>query len=120
MCLAFFRGKGYSDKFTEHMRKMKGVLAKNPVVKVAATTDDICSHCPNNIEGECEKPDKVAGYDRKVLELCGLDAGTEIQWKEFEGLVWSCILRRGIREDICGDCQWSALCYLTESKKSDR
>ncbi len=46
MCLAFFRGKGYSDEFTEHMGKMKRFLDQNPVVRILAGTDEICGPCP--------------------------------------------------------------------------
>lgn len=110
MCLAYFKGKGYSAEFTEHMGKVKRELEKNPKVRIIDETDDICGHCPNNVSGVCTSMDKVAGYDHKALALCGLEAGTELEWKAFEGLVRSRILDAGKRKAVCGDCQWNDVC----------
>ena len=110
MCLAYFRGKGYSDEFSEHMKFIKESLEGNPNIYIVEETDDICRKCPNNRLGICEKPEKTAGYDKKVLELCGLAAGTQIEWKQFEKLVRENILETGKRSAVCGDCQWNSLC----------
>ena len=110
MCLAFFKGKGYSDEFTKHMGRMKAALEENPKVCIINRTDDICGHCPNNKSGICETADKVAGYDNKVLELCHLEPGAEMEWKVFEDLVKSAVLYKGKRKAVCGDCQWDSLC----------
>lgn len=110
MCLAFFVGKGYSGKFTEHMGMVKQELEKNPRVCIVDETDEICRYCPNNVSGICTSG-QPAGYDGKVLELCGLAAGEELEWKEFEDLVRSRILDTGRRKTVCGDCQWDFLCY---------
>lgn len=110
MCLAFFKGKGYSGEFTDHMGKMKTVLERNPKVRIINETDDICGHCPNNISGTCNTPDKVSEYDNKVLELCRLEPGAEMEWKAFEELVGCAILNKGRRKAVCGDCQWDSLC----------
>ena len=37
MCLAFFRGKGYSGGFTAHMAQVKETLAQDPAVRLALT-----------------------------------------------------------------------------------
>lgn len=110
MCLAFFQGNGYSEEFTEHMGKIKQELEKNPRVCLADGTDDICAHCPHRVSGACRSAEKVAAYDRKVLALCGLEAGAELEWKVFEGLVKNKILDQGKRKAVCGDCQWDSLC----------
>lgn len=110
MCLAFFQGNGYSEEFTEHMGKIKQELEKNPRVRLADGTDDICAHCPHCVSGACRSAEKVAAYDRKVLALCGLEAGAELEWKVFEGLVKKKILDQGKRKAVCGDCQWDSLC----------
>lgn len=110
MCLAYFIGKGYSEEFTGHMAKMKRELGKNPEVCIVDEADDICGHCPNNVSGICTSMDKVAGYDHKVLALCGLEVGAELEWEVFEGLVKSRILDTGKRKGICADCQWSGMC----------
>ena len=122
MCFAFFQGKGYSGAFTENMWKMKERLQQNPEVVLLQETDDVCAKCPNNQNGRCistaEKevpegvpsPEKAAGYDGQVFACCGLTPGVRMKWKDFEELVRERILEAGIREAICGDCQWNELC----------
>ena len=137
MCLAFFQGKGYSSMFTQHMARVKEALEEHPgqPVRVIASSDVICSACPELMQeekparsreaqgaeigphscpgiraGVCRSAEKTERYDRAVLKLCGLEEGTSIQWQEFEHLVEERILRAGKRQSICGDCQWNALC----------
>lgn len=112
MCFSFFQGKGYSGEFTDNMWAMKEKLNENPEVILLEETDDVCAHCPNNQEGSCVSLDQVAGYDRQVLALCGLSAGVQIKWKDFEKLVRENILVPGRREEICGGCEWNELCKL--------
>lgn len=110
MCFSFFRGKGYSGEFTDNMWAMQKKLALNPEVILLQETDDVCAHCPNNRKGFCVSMERTAAYDRQVLDLCGLEAGTRIRWKEFEKLVWENVLLPDKRKGICGECEWNELC----------
>ena len=110
MCFAYYCGKGYNNEFTEHMWQMKGHLDKNPIVILQAQADDICEACPNNRKGVCEKDNKAADYDRQVLSMLELHEGDTMRWLEFSRLVGKQILEVGMREQICGKCQWNHLC----------
>ena len=110
MCISFFVGKGYSDDFTAHMTSMIHALSTNPIICLSAETDVICTKCPNNTKGNCITVKKVKQYDREVLKLCNLENGTRMHYSEFSQLVHKLILQPGLREEICGDCQWNALC----------
>lgn len=110
MCFSFFQGKGYSGEFTENMRKMKELLARNPKVMLLCGTDDVCAHCPNNQEGICNSSEKAERYDRQTFTLCGLSENTVLFWEEYEALVRENIIAAGRRVDVCGDCEWSELC----------
>ena len=110
MCLAYYVGQGYSDGFTFHMGQMLERFLQNPAVRLTAATDEICSACPNNDGGRCVTGDKVKRYDHAVLAACGLAAGTELPFLDFAQRVQTHILSPELREAICGDCQWSALC----------
>lgn len=112
MCLAFFKGKGYSGEFTEHMAEVKNMLDKNPVICIIDETDIICGACPNNRVGKCTAAEKVAEYDRQVLMRCRLSKGQTLSFFEFRKLVYDNILLPGKREEICGDCQWNPLCVF--------
>lgn len=112
MCLAFFQGKGYSSNFTKHMAQVQQQLSDNPLVCVIDELDEICTVCPNHHDGVCETQEKVEEYDRQVLLRCGLSAGTVMPFRDFQKLVYDRILLSGKREEICGDCEWTALCRL--------
>ncbi|MBD5521819.1 MAG: DUF1284 domain-containing protein [Lachnospiraceae bacterium] len=110
MCLAYFKGYGYSDEFAVHMQKVQDYLKTDAIVRLTVETDIICSKCPNNINGDCEKPELVARYDSEVLRRCGLSAGEGLEFTEFFRLVQENILAPKLRGEICGDCQWDEIC----------
>ena len=112
MCLAFFKGKGYSNEFTKHMKEVKNRLETNPLVCIIDGTDAICSACPNNENGICGAEEKVAKYDKKVILCCNIKTGEVMSFSDFEKLVYDNILRPGKREEICGDCEWNSLCQF--------
>ena len=113
MCLAFFQGKGYGSEFVRHMGRVKSELEKNPTVCIIGQTDRICSACPNNEQGICSTGEKVAEYDKQVLSRCGLSEEAVMPFLDFEKLVYDKILLiPGMREEICGDCQWNSLCHF--------
>lgn len=116
LCLAFFQGKGYSGAFVENMARMKAVLEENPGICLTGETDEICAACPNNLGGRCSSGEKVSRYDREVLRRCGVSVGDTLPYRDFEALVIRHILEAGQREEICGDCQWDALCHWEKSK----
>ena len=113
VCLYFFQGKGYSGEFVENMSRMKAILEKNPEISLMNSPDDICAACPNRLTETCAE--KASRYDREVLRRCGLSAGERLPYREFSRKVIETILRRGVRAEICGDCQWSSLCRWEET-----
>lgn len=72
MCLAYFKGEGYSNGFSAHMQEMLDIFQKGAKIQLHADTDEICSACPNNEKGCCSSFSLVEAYDNAVLELCGL------------------------------------------------
>lgn len=110
LCLCFFQGKGYSGEFVKNMTEKKMALERNPLVRLTDQTDEICRACPNNRSGQCLSDEKAARYDREVLARCGLTPGEVLPYRELEARVLETILIPGHREEICGDCQWTALC----------
>lgn len=90
MCIPRFGGKGYSKEFCKNMQKIKSCIG-NENYKLVDECDDICAHCPNNINGICKDNDKVSKYDIKVRTA----------------------LEQGITplpKDICTDCKWYYIC----------
>ena len=120
MCLAYFKGEGYSNGFSAHMQEMLDIFQKGAKIQLHADTDEICSACPNNREGQCTDLTLVEKYDNAVLEACGLadgelENGQIMEFDDFTDVVQKKILASGKRKEICGNCQWNSIC---ESQKS--
>lgn len=116
MCLAYFVGEGYSDGFSAHMAATLAALTAERPVRLTVGTDAICGACPNNLRGVCRDRALVEDYDRAVLARCGLSEGGTLPFGTFAGLVQNNILAAGLRRDICGGCQWDALCSAQRSR----
>ena len=116
MCMAYFAGYGYSDGFTAHMGQLLSSLTPETSVRLTVDTDCVCSACPNNQNGVCDKPELVAAYDNAVLSLCGLQAGEVLPFGRFTELVQSRILSPGLRPSVCGGCQWNGICGTRQSR----
>lgn len=119
MCMAYFIGYGYSDGFSAHMAQLLRELSPERPVRLTVGTDAVCGPCPNNVEGICSKPALVAGYDRAVLERCGLEEGQILPFGTFTAMVQKKILSPGLRPGICGTCQWNDICVSHPSRWED-
>ena len=83
MCLAYFKGEGYSDGFSAHMQEMLDIFQKGAKIQLHADTDEICSACPNNEKGCCSSFSLVEAYDNAVLDLCGLENGQIMEFDDY-------------------------------------
>ncbi len=112
MCFQFYEGKGYSAEFTDHMGRVIRALSEAPEATVSLTvsSDAVCAHCPNRTGGTCQSADKVRRYDEAVLRACGLADGDELAYIDFIASVRTKILKKGLRQSICGDCEWNEIC----------
>ncbi|MBD5162029.1 MAG: DUF1284 domain-containing protein [Oscillibacter sp.] len=116
MCMAYFVGHGYSGGFTAHMARLLETLTPETPVRLTVDTDAVCGPCPNNRGGLCDKPELVAGWDREVLRLCGLEENQILPFGAFTALVQERILAPGLRSGICGSCQWNEICAAHPSR----
>lgn len=111
LCLHFFEGKGYSDKFTANMTSVKSALEQlDPWIELVRGSDIICGSCPNNINGVCSSDEKVSRYDKAVLSLCGIDTDCELSFSRLQSIVLEKIIYPHRLEEVCGDCQWNYIC----------
>lgn len=116
MCLAYFKGRGYSDGFSRHMQEMLDLFEKNVKICLVKDTDEICSACPNNQSGNCSSAGQVSDYDQAVLLECGLEEGAEMPFLEFAKKVQEAIILTDKRTGICGSCQWNFICADQKSR----
>lgn len=116
MCLAYFKGMGYSDGFSVHMQEMLEIFQKGANIRLHVDTDEICSACPNNEKGRCSSCSLVEKYDIAVLDLCGLKKEQVMDFDAFTAKVQKEILSSGKRKEICGKCQWNSICENQRSR----
>lgn len=90
MCIPRYIGEGYSEAFCKNLEKIKNNLKNNNYILVDCC-DDVCTYCPNNIDGKCKDEDKVSRYDEAVKE------------KIIKG-------EKPEPKDICKDCCWLYIC----------
>lgn len=116
MCLAYFKGKGYSNRFSAHMQEMLELFQKGAKIKLYVDTDAICAACPNNVCARCVEHSLVERYDRAVLKLCQFSEGEEMSFAQFVNRVETQILSCGKRQEICKGCKWDYICRSEKSR----
>lgn len=112
LCIQHFIGKGYSEDFVDHMTKVIRELERDDdsLIQLVVKADTICSHCPHNQEALCISGQKVEQYDRKCLELCNLEEGKILTWKEYKDITKRNIIDVDKLEKVCINCGWIAIC----------
>ena len=117
LCIMFFEGKGYSEDFVENMYAVKERLSDNLQQIIPTVNEDIiCTVCPNNNNGVCVSQEKVCGFDRKVLDLCGAAENTPILLSEITDSAIKNIIEKNLLKTVCGSCEWNYICLA----KADR
>lgn len=111
LCLNFFIGYGYSDKFTKHMANLKAQLEEsNPETEILSGEDMFCEECPHN-KGKCESYEKVNALDENVIKESGIKPGDTMRYFEFEEIIRNKIIKAGKLESVCANtCEWASIC----------
>ncbi len=111
LCVHFFEGKGYSERFISHMSHIIDVLkTDDPYVSLTSSCDIICEGCPHNIGGVCDTADKVGGFDSRALKAMGLRDGDSLSWSELSRLSKERIISSGKLPEVCDGCMWLSIC----------
>ena len=120
LCLQGFRGEGYSAAFVKNMAEVHRTLAEHPetLLEVLISPDVVCGACPHQQTSGCtlngdRSEEEMRDQDRVVLEKLGLEAGSQVRWREILKRI-----RRSVGGDdlpsICGTCRWLPLGYCRE------
>lgn len=123
LCMQGFQGYGYSRDFVANMTQIIKNINSSPdlELEITAECDVICSCCPYNEKGVCEKnPDsagKLSNMDKHVIKKLGLREGAKVKAKDIPSLLKT-KLRGPDIEDVCGDCGWKEKCKAFSSKMS--
>ena len=109
VCLLNFRGKGYSDAFSQNMAAMQERLFAHPEEDICITkgADDLCAQCPNRRGAACTSEHPPI-FDENVLRMTGLSYGQVLTWEDFSEATRPISLYQ--LEESCLDCEWLELC----------
>lgn len=110
LCVLFFEGKGYSQEFVENMTSF--VSEPSTTLQLTTGCDTLCQACPHNQNGYCEDEAKVSLFDQRTMDLAGagLETDQPIPLRELCQRVYDTILQQGLLAEVCGECEWAALC----------
>lgn len=122
LCLQGFQGYGYDAGFVENMTEINSLRQREDVkIAVCDHPDDICSACPNLMNGICTDEDEneeIVRMDRKVLE--------KLPKREFESskdlfdLINRKFPSRESVKDICDNCRWMKECLFISEKNNSQ
>ena len=126
LCLQTFTGRGYSEEFVRHMTLVKRQLTRDPrtAIELVSGVDDLCAHCPNNVDGQCTS-DNPALFDSKVsrkLYSTGIispDAASKDHPGKrpvLTGIPDALEISSSVLEECCPGCEWKELCLSIAGK----
>lgn len=118
ICALFFEGKGYSQPFIENMTAFLDEPGR--LLLITDACDSLCQACPNTSRGRCADEGKVSLFDQRALTLSGgrFGIGETVAFNEICQIVYEDILQQGLLAEVCGACEWAALCQ-GKSRRGD-
>lgn len=121
LCILGFRGFGYDEKFVKNMDEIIRKLNNehDMLIKAVDSVDNICSMCPNNVNGECteeEYPGSVKVKDKVILKILGIEVGEVVRYKDVVDKIKENMTEEKMM-NICKDCEWFNLGYCLEGIK---
>ena len=129
LCLQTFTGHGYSEEFVRHMALVKRQLTREPrtAIELVSGVDDLCAHCPNNVDGQCTS-ENPALFDALVLRrlndigIAGMispAAGSNDHPGKLlvlPGIPDALEMSASVLEECCPACEWKELCMSIAGK----
>ena len=122
LCLNGFQGYGYDKAFVENMTLINS-KRKLPqtTVTLCDCDDDICTSCPNLIDGICEdktQNERIVSMDREVLKK--LDNSKEHNSTELFNKIDEIFDTEESVSKICFNCKWSEKCLFYQKLSNNR
>lgn len=105
LCITFFQGKGYSDRFVENMTEFVASL-KGKTLLLVTEPDAVCSACPHLLEN-CPNAKK---YDKLAARICEVEFDKAVPAEQLFEMVMDKIVLPDKLEQVCGDCEWFSTC----------
>lgn len=111
ICLHFFHGKGYDDRFVSNLREIMR-RAEDEEILVCAGADDVCSSCFHLKDSFCcsapGAEDEIRAMDLKAFSLLARQPGEKIAWSNIRGRLPD--IFNEWRASFCMECDWRGVC----------
>ncbi|NPV92933.1 MAG: DUF1284 domain-containing protein [Firmicutes bacterium] len=114
ICLRFFLGEGYSQKFIDNLKDLVERAEKREVIEVVAGGDDVCRFCPSLVDDRCSNDDPgIRQLDSIALKRLGAAVGELVYWPELGTRLESA--PPGWLDAFCEGCIWEAVCQRVKA-----
>jgi len=111
ICLHFFSGKGYDQKFISNLRLILE-KASHSGVEIVTGADDICVACIHLKNEKCsyseQADDEIRKMDRFALRALRENVGSKIQWNIIKEKIPS--IFPSWAKKYCKKCTWEKVC----------
>jgi hypothetical protein len=108
------------------MTLVRDQLIREPLtpVELVSGVDDLCAHCPNNVDGQCTS-DNPALFDSKVsrkLYSSGIISPDAVSKDHpgkqpvLTGIPDALEISSSVLEECCPGCEWKELCLKVAGK----
>jgi uncharacterized protein len=117
LCIQGFQGYGYTPDFERHMANIVNLLNLDPSVKlqIIAGTDEICCHCPYEINGLCERysdsQEGIVKVDNLVIDKAVFVENKIYSFQNAINLIDNNLSHEDVTE-ICFKCSWKDKCLF--------
>ena len=114
LCIATYRGKGYSAEFVANMSRVWAAARAGQVGEVTATAgaDPICRACPHPQETEdpesCRFHTSIAARDRRMIAAMGWEENQQVSFAEVMDDVH--VRHQDLMAKVCFGCDWVPIC----------
>ncbi|MHC1679806.1 MAG: DUF1284 domain-containing protein [Methanomassiliicoccales archaeon] len=112
LCTRTFGGRGYDYRFVANMEEVVTCL-RSPnelVIRLDISCDDICSQCPNAVQGLCKDHESVVDKDRSAALFLSLPDEGAFPARPLLEMVEERLRELDDIRLICGECEWAELC----------
>lgn len=114
MCLATYRGKGYSTEFVANMNRVWAAARAGEVGEVVATAeaDPICGACPHlqdaSDPSSCRFHASISSRDRRMIAAMGWEENQRVSFADVMDDVHA--RHRDLMTRVCTGCDWVPIC----------
>lgn len=112
LCIQFFEGKGYDERFIANMRRIIDRMENDASLRIFLTArcDDICAACPYKVDDACEYQESVMRKDASAARFLGLRIEADAPAKELMERAAERIGGLSDIQEVCGECSMSPIC----------